>query len=75
MANLLHYSGGFFGFLIFILDLFAIYEVLNSSRTTGGKALWVLLIFFFPIFGLVFYYFFSERKRYNENTITYQTIP
>ncbi|RGB29483.1 hypothetical protein C1646_713436 [Rhizophagus diaphanus] len=76
MANLLHYSGGFFGFLIFILDIFAIYEVFKSERTAAGKLLWTLLIFFFPIFGLIFYYFFSDRKRYNaEYTITYQTIP
>ncbi|RIA89878.1 hypothetical protein C1645_771298 [Glomus cerebriforme] len=76
MKNLLHYSGGFLSFIIFILDLFAIYEVLISNRTKGGKLLWVVLIFFFPIFGLIFYYFFSERKEhYNYQEINYSNIP
>ncbi|KAF9155260.1 hypothetical protein BG015_010464, partial [Linnemannia schmuckeri] len=49
------YSGGFFGLIILILDLIAIFEVLNSNRNVTSKLLWSLLIFLFPILGLVLY--------------------
>ncbi|KAF9169241.1 hypothetical protein BGX21_011202 [Mortierella sp. AD011] len=49
------YSGGFIGLVVFILDLIAIFEVINSNRSVTAKLLWSLLIFLFPILGLVLY--------------------
>ncbi|KAI9496893.1 hypothetical protein BDB00DRAFT_807706 [Zychaea mexicana] len=53
--NMLSYSGGAVGLLILILDLIVIFEVLNSNRSTGGKVGWSLLVFFFPIVGIILY--------------------
>ncbi|KAF9551531.1 hypothetical protein EC957_008200 [Mortierella hygrophila] len=59
------YSGGFLGLVVFILDLIAIFEVINSSRSVSSKLLWSLLIFLFPIFGLIIYFLFGKREEHN----------
>ncbi|GJJ69961.1 hypothetical protein EMPS_02310 [Entomortierella parvispora] len=59
------YGGSFFGLVIFILDLIAIFEVINSNRTTVSKLGWSLLIFLFPILGLVLYFLFGNREEHN----------
>lgn len=48
------------GGLIVILDIIALLEIAGSTRTTGNKVLWALLIIFFPIVGLIAYYFFGR---------------
>ena len=48
------------GTIIVILDIVAIIDIAGSQRTFGSKALWVLLIVFFPVGGLAFYYFFGD---------------
>ncbi|KAF9922336.1 hypothetical protein FBU30_007577 [Linnemannia zychae] len=65
------YSGGFLGLIVFILDLIAIFEVINSSRSVSSKLLWSLLIFLFPIFGLIIYFLFGNREEHNSG---YETI-
>ncbi|KAG0302338.1 hypothetical protein BGZ97_002395 [Linnemannia gamsii] len=65
------YSGGFLGLVVFILDLIAVFEVINSSRSVSSKLLWSLLIFLFPIFGLIIYFLFGGREEYNGG---YETI-
>ncbi|KAF9962265.1 hypothetical protein BGZ72_008400 [Mortierella alpina] len=59
------YTGGFFGLVIFILDLIAIFEVVNSNRSVTSKLLWSLLIFLFPILGLIIYFLFGGREEHN----------
>ncbi|KAF8948986.1 hypothetical protein BGZ52_006316 [Haplosporangium bisporale] len=59
------YSGGFLGLVILILDLIAVFEVLNSNRTVSSKLLWSLLIFLFPVFGLIIYFLFANREEHN----------
>ncbi len=51
---------GLCGTIIVVLDILAILEVAGSKRSFGSKALWVLLIIFFPVGGLLFYYFFGD---------------
>ena len=36
-------------------------EVLKSSRPVSHKILWLLVVFLFPILGLILYYLFSNR--------------
>jgi hypothetical protein len=55
LDNMLSYSGGLIGLIILILDLIVIFEVMNSNRTISGKLGWSLLVFFFPIVGLILY--------------------
>ncbi len=49
------------GIVILVLDIIAIIEIAGSSRTLGSKILWVLIIFFVPIVGLVVYYVFERN--------------
>lgn len=44
---------GLFGFLILALDIWAIIRVIQSKSGAGVKTLWVLLILFLPILGLI----------------------
>jgi hypothetical protein len=53
--NMLSYSGGLVGLIILILDLIVIFEVVNSNRNISGKLGWSLLVFFFPVVGLILY--------------------
>ncbi|KAI8367741.1 hypothetical protein BD560DRAFT_435712 [Blakeslea trispora] len=60
--TVLSYSGGILGLLILILDLIVIFEVMNSNRNVSGKLGWSLLIFFFPVVGLILYF---DRNEHN----------
>lgn len=44
---------GLFGFIILALDIWAIIRVIQSNAGSGVKTLWVLLIIFLPILGLI----------------------
>lgn len=48
------------GSVIVILDILALLELAGSPRSTADKVLWALLIIFFPIGGLLLYYFFGR---------------
>ena len=48
--------------LIFILDIYAIVKVIGSSQTTGMKVLWILLILFFPVIGVLAYFLLGDKK-------------
>ncbi|KAI8140158.1 hypothetical protein BJV82DRAFT_624098, partial [Fennellomyces sp. T-0311] len=63
--NMLSYSGGIVGLIILILDLIVIFEVLNSNRSAGGKIGWSLLVFFFPVVGIILYFLFSNRAQHS----------
>ncbi len=47
---------GIVGLIIFILDIIALVSVLSSSASVGNKVLWVLLILFLPVIGMVLYF-------------------
>ncbi len=51
---------GFCSTVIVVLDILALIELANSSREFSSKALWALLIIFFPVGGLILYYFFGR---------------
>ena len=44
---------GLIGLIILALDIWAIIHVIKSGAGTGAKVLWVLLILFLPVLGLV----------------------
>lgn len=50
------------GVVIVVLDILALLELAGSARSTGDKVLWALLIVFFPLLGLVLYYFIGRRR-------------
>ena len=51
---------GICGTIVLVMDIVAIIEVAGSDRTFGSKVLWVLILIFFPVGGLLIYYFFGR---------------
>ena len=52
--------GGVCGLIIVILDIVALLNLWQSSRSEGDKILWTLLIVFFPVGGLILYYLLAK---------------
>ena len=55
------FSGGIFGFLLLIADIYAVVSILNSTRPTGNKVLWIVLVFLLPALGWLCWFFFGPR--------------
>lgn len=54
-------GSGLIGLIILILDIWAIIKVVGSSATTGMKLVWVLVILFLPVIGLILWYLFGPK--------------
>lgn len=54
-------GGGLFGLIILILDIWAFVKIAKSTASTGSKVLWCLLVFFFPLGGLLIWYFAGPK--------------
>lgn len=52
--------GGLFGLIILILDIWAIVKIVQSRKSTGAKVLWILLILFLPLLGLIIWALFGR---------------
>ncbi|KAL0481631.1 cardiolipin synthase [Acrasis kona] len=48
-------GGGVGGLILLILDIIAIFEILNSGMPILNKLLWILLVLFFPLLGFILY--------------------
>lgn len=53
--------GGFFGLIIFALDIWAIISTVGSNASTGRKVLWVIGIIFLPVIGFIAWLLFGPR--------------
>jgi hypothetical protein len=53
--------GGLCGLLILIADIYAFVKIAQSRADGVAKVLWALLVFFFPVGGLVLWYFFGPK--------------
>jgi len=51
-----------FGLIIFILDIWAIINVIQSRESGLAKLVWFLVILFLPLLGLIAWFFFGPRK-------------
>ncbi|WP_081977202.1 PLDc N-terminal domain-containing protein [Methylotenera versatilis] len=45
------------GLLIFILDIFAIIKIIQSTASGIEKILWILGVLIFPVLGLIVWFF------------------
>ena len=52
---------GFLGFIVLVLDIWAIINILKSGATTGSQVLWVLLILLLPVVGLIIWWFAGPK--------------
>ena len=53
--------GGLLGFIILILDVWAIVKTVGSSASTGGKVFWIVLILILPVLGFIIWFFAGPR--------------
>ncbi|KAF1836740.1 hypothetical protein BDW02DRAFT_492808 [Decorospora gaudefroyi] len=64
-------GGGIIGFIVLVLDIIAWIEIFKSNRPVANKVIWALVVFLFPVVGMIVYYLFSNRQAHN----TYEPIP
>lgn len=51
------------GLLVLIADIWAIIQIINAKTSNGTKLLWVLLVLFLPVIGLVIWYLMGPGKK------------
>jgi hypothetical protein len=52
---------GIGGFILLVLDVWAIVSVVGSRAGTGAKVIWVLVILFLPLVGFIAWLIFGPR--------------
>ncbi|WP_217349000.1 PLDc N-terminal domain-containing protein [Prosthecochloris sp. GSB1] len=55
--------GGLLGLVVFVLDIWAIISIVQSTAGTGVKVLWVVLVLLLPVFGLLLWFLFGPKGR------------
>ncbi|GAO50942.1 hypothetical protein G7K_5061-t1 [Saitoella complicata NRRL Y-17804] len=68
-------GGGLIGLIVFVLDVMVFIEVVKSTRPTSHKLLWIAVVFFFPVLGLILYALFSNREGHRSSGADYETLP
>jgi hypothetical protein len=53
---------GLLGLLVLVLDIFAIVDCVKSNSDTGKIVLWVVLILFLPLLGMLLYFLVGRSK-------------
>jgi hypothetical protein len=53
--------GGVLGFIVLILDVWAIVKILGSGAGTGAKVVWVVVILILPVLGLLLWLLFGPK--------------
>lgn len=53
---------GIGGFLILVLDIWALVSIFSSNASTGSKVLWTLLVVFLPLLGFILWFFLGPRS-------------
>jgi len=54
--------GKLIGLIILVLDVLAIVDCVKSDKSTGKKALWIVLVLVLPLVGLILYYLVGKKK-------------
>lgn len=53
---------GIGGFIVLVLDIWAIISIIGSSASTGAKVLWTLLILLLPLLGFIIWLIAGPRS-------------
>lgn len=53
--------GGLLGLIWLIIIIWAILKVAKSSAGTMAKVLWILILLFFPLVGLIIWFFLGPK--------------
>ncbi len=54
-------GGGILSLIVLILDIWAIIQIIGSGASTGAKILWILLILFLPLIGVLIWFLAGPR--------------
>ncbi len=49
------------GLVVLVLDIIAIVDCLKSNDDTTKKLLWILLILFLPVVGMILYFLLGKK--------------
>ena len=55
--------GGILGLIVLIADIWAIVKTFESHSSTGSKVLWIVLILFLPVLGLIIWLIAGPRRQ------------
>jgi hypothetical protein len=53
---------GLLGLIVLVLDILAIIEIIKGRTKDTEKILWVVLIIFLPVIGLLLWWFMGRKK-------------
>ena len=51
---------GIVSLLVLILDIIAIISILGADKSVGWKALWILVVLFLPVIGMILYFLIGK---------------
>lgn len=54
---------GILGFILLVADIYAIVKIAQSNAGLGAKLLWIALVVFFPLAGLIIWYLLGPGGR------------
>ena len=52
---------GFFGFLLLVINIWAIVRIVQSDASTGKKVLWIVLILLLPLLGVILWWLLGPK--------------
>ena len=53
--------GGVFGFILLVLNIWAIVSTIGSKASTVSKVIWIVLIILLPVLGYIVWLLFGPR--------------
>jgi hypothetical protein len=54
--------GGLFGFIVLVLNVWAIVRTVQSKASTGSKVLWIILILLLPVVGFILWLLLGPKS-------------
>ncbi len=54
---------GIFGILVLVADIYAILQIVQSSKDTVIKAVWIAVVVLLPVLGVIAWYLFGPGGR------------
>jgi hypothetical protein len=54
--------GGILGFIVLVLDVYAIVKTIGSRAGTGTKVLWIVVILLLPLLGLILWWLLGPKS-------------
>lgn len=54
---------GIGGFIVLVLDIWAIVSIIGSRASTGAKVLWTLLILILPLVGFIIWLILGPKSQ------------